>query len=339
MSIVDDLKTCDNPLGVLFDGQEPQWKGKNPVENKSVLGRNVRRWKEDRDWATWDLEHPYVPVDKSSISHVGTPHMDDLHATALAMALAHGQPTTINASALPNVLDSIKSGGQPVNLHNLAIEGEPNLFNKDTMDLPRVQMPVISDTKDAQNFASVLAGQGINASWESVDPRSLVATQNELDGVKVAGILGAMKANNGEIPPPPTPVLVTDKNGSILDGHHRWAAAAAYAVMNPGFKVPIVRMSTDIQTLVPLGHQYDASIPGHEKAKAFGQTAAKLLAEWRALKAADKNWANPPADAPPVPDATKPYFWVQGKGWLLMATDSALGVPRDLSHLPKVAKA
>lgn len=27
-----------------------------------MLGSNVRRWHEKRDWAEWDLEHPYIPV-------------------------------------------------------------------------------------------------------------------------------------------------------------------------------------------------------------------------------------------------------------------------------------
>ena len=308
-----------------------------PAKRSSVLGSRVRRWSDQRDWATWDLEHPYVPVGSKVGATTSTPAMDDIHATAMAMALAGGQPISLASSALPALMDACKVSSDPINLMNVHVDGSDNLFDKSSLNLPRIQMPVISDTADAQNFASTLSGKGINASWESVDPTTLTATQNELDGVKVGSMLQAMRDNNGIIPPPPTPTLVTDQNGSILDGHHRWAAAAAYAVENPGFKVPIVRMSTDIATLVPLGHEYDASIPGHEKAKAFGQTSAKLLAEWRAVKAGT-NWATPPADAPPVPDITKPYFWLDGKGWLLMATDTQDGIPRDLSYLPKQVK-
>src|ERR1019366_3249239 len=132
---------------------------------RSNLGSRVRRWSEQRDWAQWDIDHPYVPVGDKSGAGVSTPHMDDVHATAVAMSLSQGQPVTINQEALSSVLGACKVSGDPINLHNLSISGagNENLFNSCTMCLPRVQMPVISDTADAQNFAKELAGQGISA--------------------------------------------------------------------------------------------------------------------------------------------------------------------------------
>ena len=46
-----------------------EWASKPvPVELKSSMGRFVRRWQhrdaQQRDWSTWDLEHPYVPHPK-----------------------------------------------------------------------------------------------------------------------------------------------------------------------------------------------------------------------------------------------------------------------------------
>ncbi len=299
------------------------------------LGKRVRRWKAKRDWAEWDLEHPYIPV--ASVSSTGTQSgHDELHADELVGHLAAGEHVTVQPDALPLIVGACATSPNPINLENLSVAGavNSNLFDHNALDLPRVQMPVISDTADAQNFAQQLAGQGIAASWESVDPRTLEATQNELDGVKVAGMVGAMESHGGVLGSPPPPVLVVDKDGAILDGHHRWAAAATYSVSHPGYQVPIVRMDTTIDKLVPMANAYDDSIPGHEKAKAFGQASAWLVNEWRALKAGTA-WATPPKDAPVVPDPSKPYFWIDGKGWVLMATDTQDGVPRSLS-VPKV---
>jgi hypothetical protein len=56
-----------------------------------------------------------------------------------------------------------------------------------------------------------------------VDQRQLVMTQNQLDSKKVGVIYTAIMDGGWWM----ESVLIASREGAILDGHHRWAAAAA----------------------------------------------------------------------------------------------------------------
>ena len=318
-----------------------------------VLGRGTRRWNESRDWATWDADHPYVPHPKELSGNSSSAKTEGPANTVNGQVVAQqltGEPpppqsvhvTTDDLQHVINACAAMPKDTDPSpNLHNLSIDGAGNehLFNQCTLCIPRSEMPVISNTADAVKFMGELDGiHGISAKMENVDPRTLTATQSQLDGIKVGGMAQYSADHNGNlIGEPPPNVLVIDKNGSILDGHHRWAAAATYAATHPGYTVPVMRVNTTIDKLVPLAHQYDATQSGHEKAKAFGARMQNLLYVMRKLDPSTGSWATPPADAPPPPSKGGPWFWFQGEGWVLMATDTADGVPRALDHVGKAA--
>lgn len=53
------------------------------------------------------------------------------------------------------------------------------------------------------------------------------------------------------------------RDGAVLDGHHRWAAAAAVAVAGP-MDVTVLRVDTDIDTLLDIAHTVSAPRKGME---------------------------------------------------------------------------
>lgn len=75
-------------------------------------------------------------------------------------------------------------------------------------------------------FRELLDEMGIKREVTKVPAANLKATQENLDGVKVSGMMRAIK--NGDIPKDvlESPIFVT-KDGYIVDGHHRWAALVA----------------------------------------------------------------------------------------------------------------
>jgi hypothetical protein len=170
---------------------------------------------------------------------------------------------------------------------------------------PRDQMPVVPGPLMSQ-FADSLARQGVVASLEHVDPRSLTPTQNQLDPRKVNEILDrlqnaqydAMGRAVGER------AMMISRDGHILDGHHRWAANVLYAQDHPGHTVAVVRMNTTITNLLA-------------QARAFDQQAGLQPKDLAAAEEKEK-------------DADQPYILLGGQR-VLIATDEADGVARDLS--------
>jgi len=115
-----------------------------------------------------------------------------------------------------------------------------NLFCIESKGVPRVFMPQFkgaphegsyAETKlnpdkgeaDVEaEFRELLDKMGIKTEMKTVKASDLKASQENLDGGKVAGMARAMK--EGKIPD--APIFVT-RDGYIVDGHHRWAAKVA----------------------------------------------------------------------------------------------------------------
>lgn len=132
------------------------------------------------------------------------------------------------------------------NLCNVSVEGT-NLFCAENKDIPRAEMPqlgglAVEGTQAAKDAGG--AGKSVDGSAaylksledsdipvkDAVTKASMLkASQNELDGVKIAGMVDAI--NNGTFKAPDNPIYVT-KDGYLLDGHHRWAAEMVVDLQN-----------------------------------------------------------------------------------------------------------
>jgi hypothetical protein len=148
-----------------------------------------------------------------------------------------------------------------------------NLFCSGNKGIARVDMPQFTGKpqpgskgdslpKDAKGevnigpaFGEHMHELGGSVKEDTEDAAYLRASQRELDGVKIAGMMKAMQ--EGKVPESP---IWVSKDNYIIDGHHRWAAKAAleYASGKP-VMMPIHRVSSDIVTVL-----YEANKFAHE---------------------------------------------------------------------------
>jgi hypothetical protein len=124
-----------------------------------------------------------------------------------------------------------------IDLCKISVPGT-NLFCHDSKGIPRAKMPQfkgkaaagsragskVNDDPNAEadieeEFTAALKVMGVKVEPKTVQASHLRASQSELVGPKVAGMMKAM--NEGKIPD--SPIFVT-RDGYIVDGHHRWAA-------------------------------------------------------------------------------------------------------------------
>jgi hypothetical protein len=86
----------------------------------------------------------------------------------------------------------------------------------------------------------------------------LRATQNQLDGQKVAGIMGAIRANTLD-----EARLFVSKDNYIVDGHHRWAAQVGVDYSdNRGGKIrmPVARVDIGIIELLDVANKFSENM-------------------------------------------------------------------------------
>lgn len=171
------------------------------------------------------------------------------------------------------------------NLCEVSIPGT-NLFCSGNKDIPRKEMPQLkgnpvpgswaakqlkADAKGEVDseaaFKAHLKKQNIALDNKSVDVATLKATQSELVGAKVAGMLQALKENphHAGITAP----IFVSKDGYILDGHHRWAAMVGLALAdgrpNP-VMMDVIEVDMDIEDLVKQTNDFANEIGIAQKA-------------------------------------------------------------------------
>lgn len=126
------------------------------------------------------------------------------------------------------------------NLCGVSVPGT-NVFCQGNLGIPRVKMPQMkgdavegsyaarkqqrTNAKEADieaEFFASLEASGVKVTEREVDPAMLRASQSELKGPQVAGMIAAYKAGNPKLTDPDAYILTT-RDGYVLDGHHRWA--------------------------------------------------------------------------------------------------------------------
>ena len=157
-----------------------------------------------------------------------------------------------------------------------------NLFCQETVGVPRINMPQMKGTPVAgseadklkhtkkgevdvgQQFIDHLKAKGISTEDTSVRASHLRASQNELDGAKVAGMVASAKAGTYD---PKKGVLFVTRDNYILDGHHRWAAAVGLGLgKDKDFKLNVHKIDMDIGTAIREANDYTKQIGIKQKA-------------------------------------------------------------------------
>ena len=165
------------------------------------------------------------------------------------------------------------SKGEDFNLCQITVPGT-NLYCDDNMGIPRSEMPQFKgkatpgsraadmevdksgevDTEPV--FREMLKQKNIKVTQTEVPADKLKATQSELVGAKVIGMMGALE-ENPQHPKITAPIYVS-RDGYVIDGHHRWAAIAAYNAAHPDAQIPmkVQVIDMDIKDAIPMCNKF-----------------------------------------------------------------------------------
>ncbi len=187
------------------------------------------------------------------------------------------QVSTLLDKLAAKVKEAAVAGQQaaPIDLCLVTVENT-NLFCTESVRGARITMPQLMGKplpgskadalpKDArgnvdiqEQFRHSLIAGGFKVERTEEKASFLKASQNELNGVKVAGIMGAME--RGEMTTEGAPVFTSNDN-YIVDGHHRWAALVARDLEDGvagDIDMDIERVDMDIITLLQAADEFAA---------------------------------------------------------------------------------
>lgn len=107
----------------------------------------------------------------------------------------------------------------------------------------------------ADEFVKLLESQGVTVKPGKVDASKLKATQSQLKGGQVGGMMAASTIKGGKLDLS-KPIFVSSDN-YILDGHHRWASLAALQFTEGELlEMNVRRIDIPIQELVGLTNEF-----------------------------------------------------------------------------------
>jgi len=179
-------------------------------------------------------------------------------------------------SKVQQIVADAKAKGEKapnINLCQITVPGT-NLYCDDNLGIPRAEMPqfkgkAIEGSRAANMpvdasgevdtepvFKEMLKEKGITVSQTEVPADKLKATQSELVGAKVVGMMGALE-ENPEHEKITAPIYVS-RDGYVIDGHHRWAAIAAYNAAHPDSQIPmkVQVIDMDIKDAIPMCNKF-----------------------------------------------------------------------------------
>ncbi len=231
--------------------------------------------------------------------------------SAAFTAMKQGKAVEIAPDHVDEMMDFAAKHPETINLLKMRVDGAGNEnFGEPLTDLPRSKMPQLpEDSAGLQRYSQYLAKNGVRARVEEVDPRSLRATQAEIDSRKVGAIYQSLEKTGGKLGDTGG-TLIVSKEGAVVDGHHRFYSTSLYAVQRP-VKVKILRTDADINTMLKLSDQFG---------EMEGIAKVGLEAPFRASE--DETFLEfdePPEDEEP-PDE-QGWMWFNGE-WLLIMQDA-----------------
>ena len=169
-----------------------------------------------------------------------------------------------------------KAKGEPapnINLCDVTVPGT-NLYCDDNLGIPRDEMPQFKGNAapgskaagmdaDASGevdtepvFREMLKQKGIKTLQTEVPADKLKATQKDLVGAKVVGMMGALEKDPNH--PKITAPIYVSRDGYVIDGHHRWAAVVAYNAQNPDKQIQMKTtvLDQDIKDAIPMANKF-----------------------------------------------------------------------------------
>lgn len=168
-----------------------------------------------------------------------------------ATALKRGLPAAIAPKDAEQLVDEL-GDGTASSLHLLQVGDHANLFRSHARALHRSEMPQIPKD-NLQGFMKFLRGKRVTAEVETIAPSELQATQDQINGGAVAALAKGWDPQKGGM-------MLISSERHVLDGHHRWAAAALHQMSNPAYTVQALRFSAGTGRMLELMHEYNDQV-------------------------------------------------------------------------------
>lgn len=174
-------------------------------------------------------------------------------AARLADEVLRGNPVTVDPPNLDDVIAHFADSDTPVDLTLLPPFDQ---MKQSEVQIPRAEMPQIPK-EHLDTFKRRLKTDGFTFTPDAVDPASLTATQAELDGKNVSGMMHSARAGTFDMLKDP---IWISNDGKVLDGHHRWAAATALSTNcdPPGcVQMQVVRVDMPMSELLGYANRFN----------------------------------------------------------------------------------
>jgi hypothetical protein len=212
------------------------------------------------------------------------------------------------------IVQKAKEDGDTPKVYDLCkvYVGGTNIFCQDNVNIPRSEMPQMSGIPEAGSFADEfpkadngkvnltkqfvkhMRSEGLTVEKVKVDSALVRASQNQIDGAKVARILKKYEKNRE-----PYRRFIVSTDHYIVDGHHHWAAQIAYNLeRNKPTDIKVFRVSEQILPLLKRANDYanDVGIPRRAVGKAFEGRTCETCVDPEAVTKFNPNHA--PAGTP-----------------------------------------
>jgi hypothetical protein len=231
-------------------------------------------------WRKRNKKNEFKPVEADEVSNE-MPEADKEIFNSNGEALSGVQPAQLeqfntDIDKVSKIIADAEAKGEPapdINLCDITIPGT-NLYCDDNKGIPREEMPQfkgkavegskaagMETDKDGEVdtepvFREMLKQKNVKVLQTKVPADKLKATQKDLVGGKVIGMMGALEKDPTN--PKITAPIYVSRDGYVIDGHHRWAAIVAYNAKHPD--APIEMKSTvidmDIKDAIPMANKF-----------------------------------------------------------------------------------
>lgn len=183
----------------------------------------------------WDARHKVDPKDVVNVSD----------AAEGAKLLADGKFITADVKTATNILREAAKNKTDSDITNIEIKNTP-LMTQNNVGIPRKMMPQV-DPENKEKWLADTRKQGVKVTEGETDPAKLRPIQSEISAAKVGGIMGAIESGKMDLDSGKLgDRIIISKDGYVVDGHHRWAAAAFVSLnTDGGIKIPTLTIDLD----------------------------------------------------------------------------------------------
>lgn len=169
---------------------------------------------------------------------------------AVAVALLdRGYHAKTTADQIPAATEALLNGHGTENIRNLDVVGTP-FFDDHGMMIERSLMPQVPSDRKGE-FLSAVKQQGLTVERKQVSPRTLKPIQSEINGKASAEIMSREATRGGDaFKAGDKLAIIVSSDGYIMDGHHRWAAAALHELHGHPTKLSVIQIGAPRDALM-----------------------------------------------------------------------------------------